>query len=665
MPLMQIQSEQIGDGGVHRDDLNTTTSGQAVIRKVVAGTGISLSSTGADTGTGDVTITATGVTEYGRIANYGGETDASGWSASGANFTIARTTTSGEVLRGTGSLELTANGSQAVNDYISHSFTLDLGDRNRMLAVEFYFKGTSNFDSGDCDVVFHDGTNEIIPSITQIPGGEGYFQATWVSTSASSYTIRFKAKVTTAFSFVIDDVFVGADEVVRGAVIGPWESFTPTFSASLGTVTNIAMWKRRVGSNLEIKGRFTTGTLTTGAGTMTIGGHLLDTTMASSYKTAFGILTRLTSGTLAVVYDGTYTFNVTYDGANADRVEFVSTASSNTYQSLNASSIVGSNEVIDVVFMSIPIDGWTSDVIVSSPSVEHAYNSDTSNNSDTGTSNFAYGINGGLVPTVSSTTKTKRIGFQYPSQPGDLVQLWIKKAGRQWAEVASTEYGKEYNSGYYGVALEPVSGSLTEWDVYFYPNGADLVNGASSWSTENSAGTRWKVIKSSNPRAVETSDKVVQVVYEEITSSGTFSSAQIPFDDTIPQNTEGAELLTATITPRYANSYLYVEAQAFVGENTDSSNGAAMALFRDSTADAFATSFSVAQSSASSPFGTSIIAIPLRAGKRLNSVAPAPTTIKMRIGLDEVATVRYNGATGSRRFGGSLVSYLKIIEVRA
>ena len=160
-------------------------------------------------------------------------------------------------------------------------------------------------------------------------------------------------------------------------------------------------------------------------------------------------------------------------------------------------------------------------------------------------------------------------------------------------------------------------------------------------------------------------DKVVQVVYEEITTSGTFASAQIPFDDTIPQNTEGAELLTATITPRYANSYLYVEAQAFVGENSDYSNGIAMALFRDSTADAFATSFSVAQSSLNSPFGTSIIAIPLRAEKRLNSVAPTPTTIKMRIGLDEVATVRYNGANGSRQFGGSLVSYLKIIEVRA
>ena len=497
-----------------------------------------------------------------------------------------------------------------------------------------------------------------------VPGGEGYFEATWVSTSASSYTLRFKAKVTTAFSIAIDDVFVGPEALVRGAAIGPWEAFTPTFSAPLGTVTEIAMWKRRVGSNLEIKGRFKVGTVTGSSPcTMTIGGHTIDTTIAAAYKTSFGALTRLTSGTVGVAYDGNYTFNAAYNGTNTDRVEFIAQASSFAYITSIGTNILGSNEVVDIVYMSIPIDGWTSDVVLENSRVEYAYNSDTTNANDT--TNFAYGIDGGLVPVVATTTKTKRVRFQTPTQPGDMVQLWIKKAGRYWAEIGSTEYGKEYNSGYYGIALEPVSGSTTDWDVFFYAGGVDLVSGSSTWTTENSAGTRWKVIKASNPQAVETSDKVVQVVYEEITTSGTFASAQIPFDDTIPQNTEGAELLTATITPRYANSYLYVEAQAFVGENSDYSNGIAMALFRDSTADAFATSFSVAQSSLNSPFGTSIIAIPLRAEKRLNSVAPTPTTIKMRIGLDEVATVRYNGANGSRQFGGSLVSYLKIIEVRA
>lgn len=48
---------QIKDGSIQRVDVDTTTSGQSVITKIIAGTGIAISSsTGADSGTGDVTL---------------------------------------------------------------------------------------------------------------------------------------------------------------------------------------------------------------------------------------------------------------------------------------------------------------------------------------------------------------------------------------------------------------------------------------------------------------------------------------------------------------------------------------------------------------------------------------------------------------------------------
>lgn len=53
-----LTSREIGE--VRREDFNVTTSGQAVTTKIIAGTNISLSSTGADAGTGDVTINASG-----------------------------------------------------------------------------------------------------------------------------------------------------------------------------------------------------------------------------------------------------------------------------------------------------------------------------------------------------------------------------------------------------------------------------------------------------------------------------------------------------------------------------------------------------------------------------------------------------------------------------
>lgn len=56
MARTQTKTDQIADGGVTRDDLNTADSGKAVVRKIVQGSGITISSTGADSGTGDVTI---------------------------------------------------------------------------------------------------------------------------------------------------------------------------------------------------------------------------------------------------------------------------------------------------------------------------------------------------------------------------------------------------------------------------------------------------------------------------------------------------------------------------------------------------------------------------------------------------------------------------------
>ena len=56
MPKTEVRGGQIKDSTVQRDDLDTSTAGQAVVRKIVQGTGVTISSTGTDSGTGDVTI---------------------------------------------------------------------------------------------------------------------------------------------------------------------------------------------------------------------------------------------------------------------------------------------------------------------------------------------------------------------------------------------------------------------------------------------------------------------------------------------------------------------------------------------------------------------------------------------------------------------------------
>jgi hypothetical protein len=55
-----IRGTQILNNTVQRQDLDTSTVGQALVTKIVQGTNVTLSSTGADSGTGDVTINVPG-----------------------------------------------------------------------------------------------------------------------------------------------------------------------------------------------------------------------------------------------------------------------------------------------------------------------------------------------------------------------------------------------------------------------------------------------------------------------------------------------------------------------------------------------------------------------------------------------------------------------------
>jgi hypothetical protein len=56
--MVQQRGNNLLDGTVQRQDLDVDTPGNAVIRKVLAGSGVTLNWTGPDEGTGDVTINA-------------------------------------------------------------------------------------------------------------------------------------------------------------------------------------------------------------------------------------------------------------------------------------------------------------------------------------------------------------------------------------------------------------------------------------------------------------------------------------------------------------------------------------------------------------------------------------------------------------------------------
>ena len=55
-----VTGDDVLDGSITRADLNTTSIGNAIVTKIIAGANVSFESTGVEEGTGDVTINASG-----------------------------------------------------------------------------------------------------------------------------------------------------------------------------------------------------------------------------------------------------------------------------------------------------------------------------------------------------------------------------------------------------------------------------------------------------------------------------------------------------------------------------------------------------------------------------------------------------------------------------
>jgi hypothetical protein len=101
--------------------------------------------------------------------------------------------------------------------------------------------------------------------------------------------------------------------------------------------------------------------------------------------------------------------------------------------------------------------------------------------------------------------------------------------------------------------------------------------------------SQWIAI-SSVPGAAPASG-VVQHVYAENTSALTTTLTMGATQFAIPTNTQGLEILTATITPTNANSKLRIEIIAPIGTSTNAWTN--IALFRDNVVNAIANSLFV------------------------------------------------------------------------
>ena len=147
--------------------------------------------------------------------------------------------------------------------------------------------------------------------------------------------------------------------------------------------------------------------------------------------------------------------------------------------------------------------------------------------------------------------------------------------------------------------------------------------------------------------------KVLQYVISTYTTQ-TSTTSTIPIDGSIPQNTEGVEILTATITPTSASSKLLIEFDApFNGGNTGMGN--VFALFQDSDADAIV--------AASVSIMSSTVTMPMMLRHYMTSGTTSATTFKIRWGVTSATGYINRWDTGTVFGAGTSETILKVTEL--
>lgn len=180
------------------------------------------------------------------------------------------------------------------------------------------------------------------------------------------------------------------------------------------------------------------------------------------------------------------------------------------------------------------------------------------------------------------------------------------------------------------------------------PFAGTLVDDASATDARATLGIDAALVKSLMP-----SGSVINSVFAE-SATYTSSTATIPVDDTIPQNTEGVEILTGTITPSSSGSKICV--RVVIPVTSPNTESVTVALFRDSVANALC---AVGSAEGISPGPQSV---PLSYEYAAGSTSAV--TLKVRVGSSGGGAFGVNGSSAARIFGGVSRATMIIEEIK-
>lgn len=156
---------------------------------------------------------------------------------------------------------------------------------------------------------------------------------------------------------------------------------------------------------------------------------------------------------------------------------------------------------------------------------------------------------------------------------------------------------------------------------------------------------------SGNPTIAAAAGAILQVLQTTYATNADLTT-QLPRDDTVPTSTEGTQILSQAITP--AASANKVLCRVFVWGDDSTTGSIVVALFRGTTCIQVASAIPVAANA------DTCVALEFLDSPSTTS----STTYSVRVGPGEATTVRLNGTTATRLFGGASTCTLTVMEVK-
>lgn len=438
--------------------------------------------------------------------------DATGGTVTHITFAINNTLP----LRSSGDFKFSKSSGNAQGQGVSYDFDYPEYAKNQEVSIEFNYRTSTNYVSGDVGIYLYDITNSTIiyPTAVDLPLSieVARFKSKFFATSANEYRLIMHVKTTNATSYDIqfDEFVVKRNTSLTGTGRSDAIKYDGNFGTDLVSVSEKELYYSKDGEFCEIYGSFRVGGNGTGGTNVSIPlppGLNLNTSKVISLRTKLGELTRLYSAGSVYLTDNNFGYDLVYDSAlGANCLRFTDYITSTVYQQRTGNLVSAANDRF-TFSAKFPVAGWSSNINLIQSQTEFAYNTDTSTSVDD-TTDFGYGPEGVSILSATGTgVLKKRVRFRQPIQITDKIEVEINN-GNGWQclpHANSSSGGGTFIDVFRGEVLNAFDNYLgigyqiinqTDVDVVFgkYAAGRSYTD-ITNWSTVTSF--KWRVRKSS------------------------------------------------------------------------------------------------------------------------------------------------------------------------